>query len=112
MGSAPDGLKQISLAARPVRSTIRIWVQCSINPRQSCILDSALRIPDSAETEFRIPCQWNFDSEFQLLAGCWIPQAKHPRIPASISKILPDSGIRIILRLETIHTALSFVKQN
>ena len=63
------------------------------NPRQSWILDSALWIPEFKVLDSSI-CQQNLDSEFQSLVGFRISK---PRISDSISKIFPDSGIRIPL---------------
>ena len=51
--------------------------------------DSGFQVLDSSI------CQWNLDSEFQLLVGFQIPWAvfrfPKPRIPDSMSKIFPDS---------------------
>ena len=46
-------------------------------------------------TGFQILCQWNLDSEFQLLVGFQIPLAifriPKPRIPESIGKVFLES---------------------
>ena len=71
------------------------------NPRQSWILESTPRIPDSG---FQVLdsslCQWNLDSGFQMRfsaipaswAVFWILK---PRIPDSTSKNFPDSRNQI-----------------
>ena len=55
-------------------------------------VDSGFQVLDSSI------CQWNLDSGFQSLVGFRNPWAvfriPKPRIPESISKIFPDSGIR------------------
>ena len=76
---------------------------CSTDSRQlsphegesKTVLDSgfALWIPEFKVLDFSI-CQQNLDSEFLSLVGFRISK---PRISDSISKIFPDSGIRIPL---------------
>ena len=65
--------------------------------------------PDSRYS-FLILCRWNLDSGLQLLVGFRIPWAVFrnwkPRIPESISKNCPKSGMRIHE-----HGAISFTAE-
>ena len=71
------------------------------NPRQSWILESTPRIPDSG---FQVLdsslCQWNLDSGFQMrfsaIPASWtVFWILKPRIPDSTSKNFPDSRNQI-----------------
>ena len=68
------------------------------NPRYSGfhVTDSGLQVLDSSL------CQWNLDSQFQLLVGIriiWaVLRTPKPRIPDFTRKFFPDSGFRYMVR--------------
>ena len=65
------------------------------------VMDSGFHAVESRFQVVSSLCQWNLDSEFQSLAGFWIPWAifriLKSRIADSTSKKFPDSGIWIPL---------------
>ena len=72
----------------------------SPHERQSkIVLDSGFHVTDSGlQVLDSSLCQWNLDSQFQLLAGVpilWaVLRTPKPRIPDSTCKFFPDSGFR------------------